>query len=111
MVKTSDSLPFRIVFYYSRVFWIFVLGILIGLLSGCASWRQIDNVLGVTATTAIAADCGTTIHSLKSPKWEEHNPFLGKRPSNGEVIAFCLFATASTLAVADMLPNNGWRTS
>lgn len=106
----SDSLPFRLVFYHSRVFWVFVLGVLIGLLTGCASWRTSDKVLGLTATAAIGADCGTTIHALKSPVWIEHNPILGERPSPGEVILFCSLATVATIVVADMLPRNGWRT-
>lgn len=71
--------------------------------SACAGgrWRAPELVALVTAESAVAADCGTTVAALQDGRIRESNPLLGRRPSTERVALSCAVAGAAVWAVSE----------
>lgn len=78
------------------------MGVILLLISGCATWTPQDKILGVASCVAAAADTYTTIQFLDNPDNYERNPMLGKHPSDTEVIIYMAMSQIITLIIADI---------
>lgn len=79
--------------------------VIVALFAACTPLAAQKIVFPIVATSAIATDCGTTLHVLgKGPQYFERNPILGKHPMPSDVVGLCLLGTAATLGIGHLLP-------
>ena len=86
--------------------WISLLAIMV-MLTGCVNgaWTRADTYRHAVLTTVMAVDYAQTMRIARNPdNYNEHNPILGKHPSELEVTGYFAAAYALSTVVATALP-------